>query len=128
MRKKLHWLPAEHRFLAFKTATLVYKFPHTGFPKYLVHIPLTRHSVMVIPLSFQSYTLIFINMSNSFVLVLLLMPSLFGMLFLMRCVHPPPKHLSESCLKPTCTTRHTHFILNHPLVFSVVLETLFCGY
>ena len=33
--KKLHWLPVEHRPV-FKTATLVYKFLHTGFPKYFV--------------------------------------------------------------------------------------------
>ena len=31
--KKLHWLPVEH-CSAFKTATLIYKFLHTGFPKY----------------------------------------------------------------------------------------------
>ena len=31
--KNLHWLPVEHRSV-FKTATLVYKFLHTGFPKY----------------------------------------------------------------------------------------------
>ena len=31
--KKLHWLPVEHHSV-FKTATLVYKFLHTGFPKY----------------------------------------------------------------------------------------------
>ena len=31
--KKLHWLPVEHRSVS-KTATLVYKFLHTGFPKY----------------------------------------------------------------------------------------------
>ena len=29
----LHWLPVPHRSV-FKTATLVYKFLHTGFPKY----------------------------------------------------------------------------------------------
>ena len=33
MLKKLHWLPAEHASV-FITATLVYKFLHTGFPKY----------------------------------------------------------------------------------------------
>ena len=32
--KKLHWLPVEH-FSVFKTATLVYKFLHSGFLKYL---------------------------------------------------------------------------------------------
>ena len=31
--KKLHWLPVEHRSV-FKTATLIYQFLHTGFPKY----------------------------------------------------------------------------------------------
>ena len=31
--KKLHWLPVEQPTV-FKTATLVYKFLHTGFPRY----------------------------------------------------------------------------------------------
>ena len=31
--KKLHWLPVEQH-MVFKTATLVYKFLHTGFPTY----------------------------------------------------------------------------------------------
>ena len=31
--KKMHWHPIQHRSV-FKTATLVYKFLHTGFPKY----------------------------------------------------------------------------------------------
>ena len=31
--KKLHWLPVEQH-MVFKTATLVYKFLHTGFPRY----------------------------------------------------------------------------------------------
>ena len=31
--KKLHWIPVEQRTL-FKTATLVYKYRHTGFPRY----------------------------------------------------------------------------------------------
>ena len=31
--KKLHWLPAEQRTV-FKTATLVYKYLHTDFPRY----------------------------------------------------------------------------------------------
>ena len=31
--KKLHWLPVEQR-TEFKTATTVYKFLHTGFPRY----------------------------------------------------------------------------------------------
>ena len=35
--KKLLWLPVEHCSV-FKTATLVYKFLHTGFPSILPHI------------------------------------------------------------------------------------------
>ena len=31
--KKLHWLPVE-QCIVFKTATLVYKYLHTGFPRY----------------------------------------------------------------------------------------------
>ena len=31
--QKFHWLPVEH-YSMFKTATLVYKFLYTGFPKY----------------------------------------------------------------------------------------------
>ena len=37
--KKLHWLPVEHRSV-FKTATLVYKFLHTGFPQVFCSIHL----------------------------------------------------------------------------------------
>ena len=33
MLKKLHWLPTEQR-MVFKTATLVYRFLHTGFSRY----------------------------------------------------------------------------------------------
>ena len=36
--------------------------------------------------------------------------------------------LSVSCLKPTCTLRHTHLSLNHPLAFYVVLDLLDPGY
>ena len=31
--KNLHWLPVEQRTV-FKTATLIYKYLHTGFPRY----------------------------------------------------------------------------------------------
>ena len=39
-------------------------------------------------------------------------------------LHPWP--LSESSLKPTCTPKHIHVSLDHSLVFSVVLDPLFC--
>ena len=70
--KKLHWLPVEQR-MVFKTATLVYKFLHTGCLGILLHIffptavliapGLAR--VVAISLSFQSSTIVFINLSSS---------------------------------------------------------------
>ena len=130
--KKLHWLPVEERTV-FKTATLVCKFLHTGFTKHFA--PYLPTAVLIVPgaakvltisLSFQTSTLLFINLSNSLVIVLLLMLSLCGMLFQMRFVPLPPWPLSESSLKPTCTPKHTHLSLDHPLAFSVVLDPLFC--
>ena len=40
---KLHWLPIQFR-LEFKLATLVYKFIHTGFPKYYAPYLSTYHT------------------------------------------------------------------------------------
>ena len=129
MLKKLHWLPVEQHTV-FKIVTIVYKFLHTGFPRYLLHIFLPT-AVLIVPgavkvvaisLSFQSSTLLFTYMSNSLVIVLLLMLQLFGMLFQMRFMPLPLSPLSESSLKPTCTSKHTHPSLDHPLGFSVVLD------
>ena len=39
--KNLHWLPVQHRSV-FKTATLVYKFLHTGFPQVFCSLHLLR--------------------------------------------------------------------------------------
>ena len=119
--KKLHWLPVEQRTL-FETATLVYSFLHTGFPRYFAPYLLPAAvlivpgavKVVVISLSFQSSTLLFINLSNSLVIVLLLMLPLCGILFQMRFVPLPPWPPSESTLKPTCTPKHTHLSLDHP--------------
>ena len=62
---KLHWLPVE-QCMVFMTATLVYKFLHTGFPRYFApylssysNSYSTRHSqsgdnILVIPKFFPS--------------------------------------------------------------------------
>ena len=132
--KKLHWLPVEQR-MVFKTATLVYKFLHTGFPTYFapyLSSDTSSYSTrcsqsggnFLVP--FQSSTLLAINLSNSLVIVLHLVLPLCGMLFQMRFVPLQPWLLLESSLKPTYTPKHTHLRLNHPLVFSVVLEPLLC--
>ena len=44
VRKILHWLPIEHRSI-FKTALLVYKFLHCGYPKYFAPFLKPRQSV-----------------------------------------------------------------------------------
>ena len=54
--------------------------------------------VVAISLSFQSSTLLFINLSNSLVIVLLLMIPLCGMLFQMTFVPLPPWPLSLNLL------------------------------
>ena len=118
--KNLHCLPVKHRSV-FKTATLVYKFLHTGFPKYLLHTsPPTAAPtvpdaarVVVISLSFQSFNPQSINLSNSLVIVLPLMLPLFGMLFLRRIVHLPLLPPSENGSKPTFTPRHTLLSFTH---------------
>ena len=73
--KKLHGLPVE-QCTVFKTSTLVYKFIHTGFSWYFAPYLSSRQSGGN-SLAIQSSTLLFINLSNSFVIVLLLMPLLF---------------------------------------------------
>ena len=91
--KQLHWLPVLWR-MVFKTATLIYKFLHTGFPKdiapYIILPTAGAVKVVVISFSFQSSTLLFINLSNSFVMGLLLILPLFGMLLQMTFVPLPP--------------------------------------
>ena len=112
--KKLHWLHVE-QCMVFKTATLVYKFLHTGIllhiflPTPVLRVPGTD-KVMTISFSFQSSTLL-LNLSSSLVIVLL---PLFGMLFQMRFMPVHPWPLSESNVKPTCTPKHTHLSLDHP--------------
>ena len=121
MLKKLHWLPVEQRTV-FKTATLVYKYLHTGFLRYF---PLylssysssysTRRSqsggnFLVISKFLPSVHKSVKQFCN---LVLLLMLPLCGMLFLMRFVPLPPWPPSESSLRPTCTPKHTHLSQYH---------------
>ena len=43
VRKALHWLPIKYRSI-FKTAVLVYKFLHSGNPKYFEPFLIPRHS------------------------------------------------------------------------------------
>ena len=110
-----------HLFISFFTQVFLGNLLHIFLPTAVLTAPDTV-KVVAISLSFQSSTHLFINLSNSLVTVLLLMPPLCGMLFQMRSVPLPPWLLSESSLKPTCTPKHTHLSLDHPLAFSVFLD------
>ena len=95
--KKLHWLSAGHHSV-FKTATFVCMFLHTSFSKYFASYLTfysssynTRHCQSVGHfLVISNAVPLFINLSNSLVIVLLLMPPLFDNLFLMKSVCLPP--------------------------------------
>ena len=116
--------------LAFSTIALTLFFFTQVFLGILLHIFFPTAvfiapggvKVVAISLPFQSFTLLFINLSNSLVIVLLLMLPLCGMLFQMRFMPLHPWPLSESNLKPTCTPRHTQLSLDHSLAFSVVFD------
>ena len=60
VKKALHWLPIKYRSI-FKTAVLVYKFLHSGNPKYfepfpipIVHITLVEVNLMACFLRFPT--------------------------------------------------------------------------
>ena len=88
--KKLHWLPVEQHIM-FKTATLVYKFLHTGFPRYFAPY-LSSYS--------SSYSTRRSQSGGNFFVIPKFHPSVhksakqfgnsFGMLFHMRFVPCPP--------------------------------------
>ena len=96
----------------FKTATLVYKFLHTNFPKffapyissysgsYSTSCSQSGGNFLVIP-KFQPSVHKSVKNRLVIVLFLLLILPLFGMLFLMRFVGPPLLPPSENGSKPT---------------------------
>ena len=61
--------------------------------------------VVIISLSFQIFALLFINLSNSLAIVLLLILPLCRMLFLMRFMPLPPWPPSGSSLRPVWYTK-----------------------
>ena len=113
--KKLHWLPIAQRTV-FKTATLVYRYLHTGFPRYFAPYLSsysssysTRHSqsggnFLVIPKFCPSVHKSVKQFGNSFV---------FDAPTVWNALPFPPWSPSESSLKPICTPKHTHLSLDH---------------
>ena len=120
--KKLHSLPVEQRTV-FKMATLVYKYLHTGFPRYFAPY-LSSYS--------SSYSTRRSQSGGNFLVVPEFLPSVhksvkqFGNSFAFdaptvwnalpddsRFVPLPPWPPSESSLRPTCTPKHTHLSQYH---------------
>ena len=105
--KKLHWLPVEHRSV-FKTATLVYKFLHTGFPKYFAPYMSSYSS---------SYSTSCSQSGCNFLVIPKFQPSVhksvkqFGHSF---AFDAPLLSPSENASKPTFTPRHTLLSLTYP--------------
>ena len=88
--KKLNCLPVErHLFISFYTLVFPSILFHMSLPTTVLTVP-GAVRLVVTSLSFHSSNDLFINLSNSLLVVLLLMAALFGMLCLMRFVSPPP--------------------------------------
>ena len=100
-----------HLFISFFTQVFLGILLHIFLPTAVLIIPGSVKAV-AISLSLQSSTFLFINLSNSLVIVLLLMLPICGMLFQMGFVPLPHWPLSESSLKPTCTPKHTYLSLD----------------
>ena len=120
---QLHWLPVKYRCM-FKTATLVYKFLHSGF------LPIFNHSchsavVPIVPgvVTQIINTLLFLlsahqssSQSNSLITALRLMLLRSGMNSLMMCAVQHQLPLSERSLKHTCLQKHIpHSLSCHPV-------------
>ena len=108
--RKLHWPPVQFRS-EFKLATLVYKFIHTGFPKYFAPYLSTMLTildvvrVLQISLMYQNFNLKFTSPLSSLVSVPPLMIPLFGIPFLKTFVHHPLLPPLEKSSKPISTQR-----------------------
>ena len=125
--KKLHWLPVKYRCI-FKTATLVYKFLHSGSPSYFElflsfnSCPYsTRHShpdrqYLTVPPSIHQS----LSQPNILAIVLPLMLLRSGMtsLKMMTVQHQLPP--SDRSLKHTCLQKPTHHSLPRHICVSLV--------
>ena len=104
---KLHWLPVSE----FKLATLVYRFIHTGFPKYFAPYLSTYHNTYNTRRSVANFLNVpkfqpkFTSPLNSLVSVFLLMLPLFGIHSLKTFMHHPLLPLLERNSKPISTQR-----------------------
>ena len=94
IRKCLHWLPIVHRSV-FKTPLLVYKFLHSGYPKYFEPFLKPRHSVyrtvevsLIVYCSRSHILHQCISLKSIFASALHMMLQGFGMICLMMFTQP----------------------------------------
>ena len=119
--KKLHWLPVKYRCI-FKTATLMYKFLHSGSPSYfepflsLVVVPVVLGVVTQIVNTLQFLLSIHQSLSQpnilAIVLPLMLLRSGMNSLKMFAVQHQLPtseRSLKHTCLqKPICHSLPCH--------------------
>ena len=106
VRKTLHWLPIEHCSI-FKTALLVYKFLHSGYPKYfylslnldVVFITHVKANLMVCCLRSHTLSLQYISLLSVLASALLMMLQRYAMTFLMIYLQPLLSTHSERITK-----------------------------
>ena len=125
--KKLHWLPVKYRCI-FKTATLVYKFLHSGSSSYLNHscllvvVPIVLGIVTQIVNTLQFLPFIHQSLSQpniwAIVLPLMLLRSGMTSLKMFAVQHQLPP--SERSLKHTCLQKPTHHSLPGHICVSLV--------
>ena len=125
--QKLHWLPVKYRCI-FKTATLVYKFLHSGSPSYFEPFlsfsscPYsTRHShpdrqYLTVPPFHSSVFKSAKHFGHSFAFVLLRSGMTSLKMFAVQHQLPP----SERSLKLTCLQKPTHHSLSRHICVSLV--------
>ena len=125
--QKLHWLPVKYRCI-FKTATLVYKFLHSGSPSFsnrsclLVVVPIVLGIVTQIVNTLQFLLSIHQSLSQPKILAIVwpLMLRRSGMtslkMFAVQHQLPP----SERSLKHTCLQKPTHHSLPRHICVSLV--------
>ena len=118
--KQLHWLPVKYRCM-FKTATLVYKFLHSGSPLGVV-------TQIVNTLLFLLFARQSSSLSNILIKALPLMLLRSEMNFLMMCAGQYQLPLSEGSLKPTCLQKPIRHSLPclpcHPVIPRYDLATI----
>ena len=118
--EKLHWLPVKYRCI-FKTATLVYKFLHSG-SCLLVVVPIVLGIVTQIVNTLQFLLSIHQSLSQpnilAIVLPLMLLRSGMTSLKMFAVQHQLPP--SERSLKLTCLQKPTHHSLSRHICASLV--------